>query len=418
MNSSRIAPPDRGSAVRKGATAILDQFLFVGASSLLVLLLGRGLDADQYGAFVLAYTLFQLLGQAQTAVIAEPMSVFGPSRFAARENDYILAVHSLNLRSALLAAAVMLALAALSAAIGKPPLAAAFLGAGVAAPLLLSLWLRRRALYLQGRIRRSVVASSLYLVISVGGVYGLLRLGLLNALTGMIALAAGSGLALMASPLTPAEPGERSSNVLRLHWEYGRWALLTALLGWCGNLYYFLLPIRHGLESTAALRAVMNFVYPIIQVNQALAFFLLPRWSAHGSRVGFTRSLLEVTGAWSLFSLALFGGSVLFGPAVMHWVYKGQYDAFAFLLPWAVLLTLPDGVSYVIGSGLRAGRMPHRVAAAALALPIVLVFPGALFVFLWGPAGAVAALLIASAGQLGLSWYGWRRRDEAVIPAA
>jgi O-antigen/teichoic acid export membrane protein len=227
----------------------------------------------------------------------------------------------------------------------------------------------------------------------------------------MIVLGVASLAAVLASSLPRPEAGPDPSGILRTHWEYGRWALLTALLGWCGNLYYFVLPVWHGLESAAALRAIMNFIYPVIQVNQALALYLLPRWAAHGSRDGFARSLARLAWAWALFSLALFGGAVLFGPSVMHWVYKGRYDAVAPLLPWAFLLVLPDGIAYFIGNGLRAGRIPKRVAAAAMALPVVAVFPGCLFMYLWGPRGAVAALLLASVAQLGLSWYWWNRPD-------
>lgn len=408
----------RGPALRSGFAAILDQFLFVGASTLMVFLLGRGLDANEYGGFVLAYSTFLLLGQAQTALFAEPMTVFAPSRYRAQPDAYVRAVERLNFRSGLLAAGAFAATAGVLAALGLRPSAWAFLGAGLAAPFWLALWLRRRTLYVQGRIGRSVAASAVFLVTGAGGVAALYRLGALGAFSGMLALGAASLVALVASKPPRAGQAPAPPDLARAHWEYGRWALLTALLGWCGNLYYFLLPLRHGLESAAELRALMNFVYPVIQVNQALTLLLLPRWAAHGSRAGFSGSLHRLVGLWTVSSLALCGGAAVAGPAVVHAVYAGRYDAVASLLPWVFLLVLPDGICYVIANGLRASRAPRHVALAAIALPTVVLFPGLPLLLRWGLRGAVAAMLLASLVQLALVWRAWRRpvEDAAAQP--
>lgn len=402
----------RGPAIRSGIAAILDQFLFVGAGTLMVLLFGRSLRADEYGGFVLAYSTFLLFGQAQTAIFAEPMTVFAPSRYREAPDTYVRAVERLNFRSGLVAALGFAATAGVLALLGQRPAAWAFLGAGLAAPFLLALWLRRRTLYLQGRVGRSTAASALFLVAGVAAVAALHATGSLTALSGMLALGAASVVALGASRPAGAAHAPAPPDLVRSHWEYGRWALLTALLGWCGNLYYFLLPLRHGLESAAELRALMNFVYPVIQVNQALTLVLLPRWAAHGSRSGFSGSLQRLVGAWAIASLALCAGAAVAGPAVMHGVYAGRYDAVAPLLPWAFLLVLPDGIAYMFANGLRATRAPRHVALAAMALPAVVLFPGLPLVLRWGPRGAVAAMLLASLVQLALVWRAWRRPED------
>ncbi len=244
------APAPSGRALGTGALAIVDQFLFVGASSLMVFLLGRALTPAEYGGFVLAYSTFLLLGQAQTALFAEPMSVFAPSRYADRAGAYVRVVERLNLRAGFAAAAALAITAGVLAAVGNRSAAAAFLGAGLAAPALLSLWLRRRTLYLDGRVARSAVASGAFLVAGVAALWALHRFGVLDALTGMLALGGASFVGRLASRGAPAARTDEPDDVVRTHWDYGRWALLTAVLGWCGNLYYFVLPLRHGLAST------------------------------------------------------------------------------------------------------------------------------------------------------------------------
>ena len=61
----------------KGSLAILDQGLFAWAHFLLSILLARWLTPTEYGAFALAYSIFLLFGAFHTALLTEPMMVFG-----------------------------------------------------------------------------------------------------------------------------------------------------------------------------------------------------------------------------------------------------------------------------------------------------------------------------------------------------
>ena len=392
-----------------GAAAVLDQFLFTGSSSVLVLILGRLLDPPQYGAFVLAYSTFLLLGQGQTAMFGEPMSVFGPNRFAGQQGAYMRTVQSWNLKSGLFASAGLALVGGGAAWLGHRSFALAFIGAALAMPPLLSAWLRRRALYLQGRIWRSVLASSLFLIGCLGGIFSLQHLRLLNAFSGMAALGLASCLALVVSPLPTRNINFSTEGLMRMHWEYGRWAILTATLGWTGNIYYFLIPLWQGLASAASLRALLNFVYPVVQVNQALALYLLPRWAAQGSASSLAGRVFQASVAWTLGTMVLCGLAFILGPKAMHLVYGGKYDSIAELMPLALLLTIPDGLSYLIGNGLRASRAPQKVAIAAFVLPIVAIFPGCLLMATWGIKGVLISLILASIGQLGMNYWGWKQ---------
>lgn len=398
--------PAASSAVRAGALAIVDQALFVGASTLLVFLLGRALPPAEYGGFVLAYSTFLLLAQVQTALFAEPMSVFAPSRYADEAPAYVRAVVKLHRRGAWLAALALLAVAGVLAVTGSTAPARAFLGVGLATPGLLELWLRRRVLYLEGRVARSTTTSAVLLVAGTGGVLGMGALGALSAETGLIVLGAAAWIAIAASGRPADANAPEPGDVLHAHWSYGRWALLSALLGWCGNAYYFLLPIRHGLEGTAALRALLNFVYPVVQANQAITLAMLPRWAAREDVGAPVRSLAWL---WVAISLALVAAAWFAGPFALHHVYGGRYDGSAALLPLVFLLVLPDGLTSILANGLRARRAPRRVAEAAIALPVVALLPGLPLTWYAGPSGAVWALLLASAAQLAWIVRGWRR---------
>jgi hypothetical protein len=73
----------------KGGFAILDQALFAGTNFLVNVLLARWLEPAQYGAFAVAYAVFLLLTTFHTAVLTEPMLVFGAGKYADRFPQYM-----------------------------------------------------------------------------------------------------------------------------------------------------------------------------------------------------------------------------------------------------------------------------------------------------------------------------------------
>src|ERR1700730_16688747 len=67
--------------MKKGGLAILDNGLISGSNFLLSILLARWLSPDEYGASVLAFSIFILFGFLYQALRPEPLSVFAGSVF-------------------------------------------------------------------------------------------------------------------------------------------------------------------------------------------------------------------------------------------------------------------------------------------------------------------------------------------------
>jgi len=67
--------------VKKSGFAILDQALFSGANFLVNILLARWLPPEDYGAFAVALSIYYLLLNLHTAVLTEPMMVFGAGKY-------------------------------------------------------------------------------------------------------------------------------------------------------------------------------------------------------------------------------------------------------------------------------------------------------------------------------------------------
>ena len=138
--------------VQKGGLAIVDQGLFAGTNFLLGILLARWLESAQYGAFAVAYSVFLLLSTFHTAVLTEPMLVFGANKYAGCFPQYLdLLTYGHRWITGVIG--LLLALVALACwQFGADPLAQALTGLALAAPFILLMWLVRRAFYVHGQL--------------------------------------------------------------------------------------------------------------------------------------------------------------------------------------------------------------------------------------------------------------------------
>ena len=74
---------------KKGGLTLLDQGLFSGANFLVNILLARWLAPEEYGAFAVAYSIFLLLAAFHTAVLTEPMMIFGAGKYVDKFPKYL-----------------------------------------------------------------------------------------------------------------------------------------------------------------------------------------------------------------------------------------------------------------------------------------------------------------------------------------
>src|ERR1051326_2735051 len=73
----------------KGALALLDQGLISGANFIVGILLARNLAPHGYGAYALAFQVFLFLSVGYSAMVLEPLSVFGSSVYRDTNREYL-----------------------------------------------------------------------------------------------------------------------------------------------------------------------------------------------------------------------------------------------------------------------------------------------------------------------------------------
>jgi O-antigen/teichoic acid export membrane protein len=414
--------------------AVLDYALFSLAGMIASLLLARGMDAHSYGAYAVSFAVYMAVFVLHNAIFAEPMLVLSSHRYRAQIGSYLRAVligHVL-FSGIVIAALCVFAFGFLRG--DEDELRHAMIAMALASPFMNLAQLLRRLCYSLWTPREAAIGALLYMVV-LGGAISLLaatgRLGLETAyaaLGGSSLLACGGWLWRVA--ITRDEAAELQAGALTLravthaHFAFARYGLASALLGWVPmNVWYVVLPFvvvgEAKLGTSGHLRALLNLVQPMLQVNGALATLLVPT---------FTKLLLEsknttpwrftaiVTGLSAVYAPLL----VLLGPWLAQWLYRGAYTADSAI--WLALGLVPACNAF-FGS-LRAfsvAREQTQLPLLATIVSSVSCLTIGLALCAWKPLlGSSLAILQGFALQaIALAWLVHRQvaRATAGVPA-
>ena len=413
MTESR-RPPRRFTVPAGAVWGVLDQGIFSVSNFVVSVMLARHTTEGDYGVFAIAFSVLMILSSIQTGGLIEPVLIFGSRRERGRFGSYLRAVTRAQFVAAssvaVLAIGVMLAIDAILP--GRvPPVAFA---AAVVAPVVLQHWLLRRAIYVTGQIRRAAFSSISYLLALGVGAFALQRSDRLTSATAFLLFGIGSLAVTVALTRFAWERGavrEGTRAVLREAWTYSRYGLPVVLLIWIpNNAYFSVLPFRHGLSSTGALRALMNLVQPAMLAQTALATVVLPRMSRAFGTDGFDslrrRGMALLVGVGVSYALLMLTA----GSELVHLVYRGKYDANAELILPLAILPVIGGFSAIATTTLQAtGNIKRATAAWALVATASLAVgvPATNFLGLPGAVWSIVGTQVVAASSL--SWSARRR---------
>ena len=390
--------------VGKGSWAVADQLLYGGGNFVLTVLLARWLTEAGYGAYAVALSVFVFVMAFHGALISEPLLVFGSGRFGDRFREYVSVLLDAHSAFAALSSALFLIGALVIARSGSAPLSGALLGLAIASPFMLFSHLMRRACYVHHQPHLAATGGAVYMVVALAGAYLLYANQLLSAarvfmVMGGAGLVAGLVLAWhLGLSWKPLKRNAFSKEVLREHWQYGRWAAAARLpMRVSSSAIMMVLPIWAGLAAAGGFQASLNLIMPVTQINGALGLLLIPTLARVKGRPEFfttTRRMLLLFGASAGLYWLMMG---LLGGPVMAWLYDGRYDDHASLLWILGALPVLAGLIEVMSSALRANERPDRIfwcyaAAATIGLPIALLLVG-----LRGLSGAAVGTVLVSA---------------------
>lgn len=355
----------------KGFFAILDQGIFAGTNFIANILLARWLTPEGYGAFTVVYSIFWLALTAYTALLIEPMMVFGAGRYS---KDFRRYLGLLSYGHILVSGGLFLILSMGSLMLrlfGETQVSEALFAVALTSPFILLLWLFRRAFYVKLKPSFASAGGVLYMMVFLSSIIFLRYTTGLSPIKTFLCMGGASALAsiMLIAMLRPEFKNNNKDDfgliVAGDHWVYGRWSLGNAAVMWIpGNIYYSILPFWIGLYGAAALRALMNLLMPFLHSLIALGGLLVPMLSkriAVGRKKEAEFILKRAIVLFLAFALGFWLVLVLWGREFMLLLYGGRYLEVAGLIKVAGILLLSASCVAIMEAALRATESPKMV---------------------------------------------------------
>lgn len=414
--------------VRKGTTAFADQGLFAASGFLINILLARWLPPDQYGAYALVFSIYLFVSSFHNALLLEPMSVFGPGSYGNALPEYLGRLLRLHFAVTFtLALAVCLGVAVLKFFSRNFVLPTALWGMSIGIPWMLLFWLWRRAAYLELRPDIAVCGAAANAVTCIALIFLFHMWGWLSPFTafvlqGIAGLVASALLIYFVHPRLDISWMDKSMRtVLKQHWRYGRWVVITGFVFWlAGDAYFVIIASAASITDVAAFRVLQNFVRPVGQLIVSINLLLVPWASARfAERAGlvFQRGIRNISIIFTAAAIMYLALLMLFGKWLMEVLYGGNYTQFTYLIPLIGLPIIFSAMAEGPSVAVKAMQVPSEVFWGYTASSIPTILMGVFLTRRWGLAGAALGLAGSSFAFWAVISYRYRARLNELLPA-
>ncbi|WP_447971652.1 hypothetical protein [Nitrospira sp. M1] len=411
--------------MEKAGWAILDHGSFAVSNFLVNLLLARWLSEGEYGVFTISYGAFLLVGTIHSALLVQPLVVFGAGRYQERMLEYLEAALLGHFLVCLSISVIFTITAALFVAVNNQAMAVCLLTLACVSPFILLQWLLRRASYLCSDGSVAGRAGLGYTVLLLTMTILLVQNDLLSPVTALAIMGVSSfmsaGWMIVRLRLSfVLQRWTEYRQAVREHWNYGRWLIGTGVMAWAiGNIYYFLLPIWGGVETAAAFRALQNFYLPVTHLAVGLISIILPFLVRHRGSTQFSSVVYRM-----LATSCICTGLYWFileqkGEHLLEWLYQGKFTEYAGLMGIIGLTAMCYGITFIFRLVLLAIEKPNLVFKANVLSMIFILFVGIGIVMIWDVVGA-AYVMLASLAITGFcmgiyAYHAIRNANEDVL---
>jgi len=384
----------------------LDQALVSGTNFLTVVIIGQHCRQSELGVYALAISAVFLCIAAQAAIIASPLTVFS-HRLPARARRRYLG--NCLLQSGMLAAMFTATALGVSLVIGLAHRHVALALALAIAPLLLREFARRVA-FADLRFAGATLLDGGVALAQLGVLLVLARRQLLSPVSALGAMGATTGVAATLSLwLMRADFAPRFSRLrcdIRRNWSFGRWALadrISAVLRMHASpwiLTWLMDPAAAGVYA-----ACLSISLMLNPLTMGLSNWWGPRAAGTFAREGsvaLSRLLHKVTLRLLLVVVAISGGLVFQGGALIEWLYAGRYQDVHLPVALLALASAAAALDMTAHCSLSAMTRPDasfRASLWGLCTLLVLSVP---LVMKWQVVGAALSVLLSAVVMLAI----------------
>ena len=328
--------------------ALIDQGFASAANFLLTVFYATWLPLDDFGRYVIVWTVSVLVESFQVALILDSMPSI-VSRFGQRNRQRIDAAGSWvvliygGLTSVLILAAIPLV------AVWTHEFTVPLICLAAVNPLQRLYVFFRRLCYIRDRQDAAATASVAYAASLLAGAFALFWLGAISVPAVVLLWGLANGIAILVIYLQGVAWIRRVRAamiawlIVRL-WRSGRWLAGAAVGYWIANWGVFpLVAVIAGLEAAGILRALQNLFTPILQFNAALNLAILPRVAdkivAVGERYARTFAIYATAGFTGI--VVIYCGIVLSqSKFILEVMYRKPEIITATQLLWPLALAL------------------------------------------------------------------------------
>ncbi|HOX07243.1 MAG TPA: oligosaccharide flippase family protein [Planctomycetota bacterium] len=408
-----------GPTARKSAAALVAQGLLSATNFVIGLILARLCSKEEFGIYVLAYSVLLAANGLQAALISRPMTVLST---AYRGGDWDAYMRSMAVAQLILGVTLAITIAGLSVCLRATGVISSdtemvFLAMSVALFFVQAQEFSRRRLYAGMRAWRVLMNDTCYCLLQLGGIVLLWKLGggawgdsgaepqagyvsAKNAFA-CLAVAGGIGALLGLWPVggLVAKPQGMAGHA-RETWGYGRWRLLDFASGTlCGQAQTWLIGAMLGTATLGGVESARLVLAPLQIMTLGLPAVLLPRAAhlfAQDGHQRLRRFMARLAPVWLILLGAYVATAIVAPGFFLHAFFGAKYaDMGLLVIMWSgIYLFL--GVAHLPNIALDAMRRPDMAVKASLPANLLALGLTACAIPLAGAEGALAARLIGA----------------------
>ena len=357
----------------KAGLSITEQGILSGGSFILNIFLIRWLAPAEYGVFAIAFSVFLFLSGFHNALILEPISVIGISRYKAQFPVYLKIVVDIHCLLSI-GFFVIMGLISIAMLMINSVLTSSFFAVAISSPFILFFWLFRRVCYAETKPDLALKGSLFYILLLVLGIIIIKNQNLLTPFSAFIMMALAS---IVTSTIFWCFLNTRFDNSIHLknltigsvisdHWHYSKWLVGVAFVNWLSLVIYVpLIGIFAGLTQAGVFRAMQNLVLPLERIVAILGILVLPWFSAQHMIQG-SKYIQKTLPKMIMINIAIASSYVVLLLLFSGWIVKflyGQdyYINFLWLLPYLGILAIIESISQGIAIGFRTTKQPYAI---------------------------------------------------------
>ncbi|MCC6694681.1 MAG: hypothetical protein IT365_03520 [Candidatus Hydrogenedentes bacterium] len=410
----------------RGGLTIADQAVASATTFLTGVLMGRVCSKEQFGFYMLGFSLLTFLMTLQSALVSTPYTIYLP-RVAAEGRPRFTGsalVHQLALGAAV-AVAVLAGGVCVGLSASGPEMAAMLYGLGAAISFLLLRDFIRQVCFAQLAVSRALAFDAAVAVGQLAALSTLALTGTLTAASAFLGLAAACALSALGwywfnRNAIDVDPRQARADFGR-NWESGKWLFASGLVWSVSmNLYAWFIAAFHGAASAGTYAAALGVVTLINPLMLGIQNFAGPHIMHAFAEGGAHRLSRAVRGTALLYGgvLVLFSAAMLlFGDWLIAMVYGAKYGGNGLVVALLSLNLAFNALGFSFSRGLFAldgASMDFKVNFVALAL---MVLCGVWLARSYGPAGAALGQALANFAASIVRWMAFRTAVRRATPS-